>query len=279
MNFGDLVTTSVTQSPKFALAAVLIALAAPAAANATTGPGCSPARRAVAHYSGGVVAEPQPMGAPIPCGMQTGFAGGESAVAVTNSGAVFYAPAVQATAGLEAQYFLGGNSGFARTTNLGASWSFVDPIGLNTFPPTVAGVPSQRLSGSLGYPAWDQIDDKFFTDRLTGRLFWTDPDLPNEVCPVDRRRWPDVALLAAPGRIRRRVDAGHDRQAPAQQDERIPGGGLRLRRVRQRRPRRYDHRRGGHLPEVARRRPELDRRRPGLLRLSDRDPSAVRRQD
>jgi hypothetical protein len=123
---------------------------------------------------------PQPGGAPIGCGMQTGFAGGESAIAVTNSGAVFYAPAVQAGAGVQAQYFLGGNSGFARTTNLGASWSFVDPIGLNTFVPQVPGLPDQRFSQSLGYPAWDQIDDKFFTDRRTGRLFWTDPDVPTE---------------------------------------------------------------------------------------------------
>jgi hypothetical protein len=112
--------------------------------------------------------------------MQTGFAGGESAIAVTNSGAVFYAPAVQATAGVQTQYFLGGNSGFARSTNLGASWSFVDPIGLNTFLPQAPGLPTQRLSQSLGYPAWDQIDDKFYVDRSTGRLFWTDPDVPSE---------------------------------------------------------------------------------------------------
>jgi hypothetical protein len=182
-NFGVLHDICARNSPSFVIAVALMALAAaaPAAANATPGPGCAAGRRAVAHYSGGKVARPQPAAAPIPCGMQTGFGGGESAIAVTNSGAVFYAPAVQATAGLQAQYFLGGNSGFARTVNLGASWSFVDPIGLNTFPPSVAGVSSQRLSGSLGYPAWDQIDDKFFMDRMTGRLFWTDPDIPNEV--------------------------------------------------------------------------------------------------
>jgi hypothetical protein len=106
--------------------------------------------------------------------MQTGFAGGESAIAVTNSGAVFYAPAVQAFAGVEAQYFLGGNSGFARTTDLGRTWSFVLPISSN-----LALAPNPL--GKPGYPAWDQIDDKFYLDRHTGRLFWTDPDLPSEV--------------------------------------------------------------------------------------------------
>jgi hypothetical protein len=155
-----------------------LALSGPASAAA--GPGCAGNRHAIAHYAGGLVVRHQPAGAPIPCGMQTGFAGGESAIAVANSGAVFYAPAVQAGAGVQAQYFLGGNSGFARTTNQGASWSFIDPIGLNTFVPAVPGVPTQRFSQSLGYPAWDQIDDKFYVDRRTGRLFWTDPDLPSE---------------------------------------------------------------------------------------------------
>ncbi len=152
-----------------------------ASARASVGPGCAGNRTAVAHYAGGVLVHPQPPGAPIPCGMQTGFAGGESAIAVTNSGAVVYAPAVQSLAGVQTQYFLGGNSGFARTIDAGANWSFVNPIGLNaTFLPQIPGLPSQRLSGSLGYPAWDQIDDKFFMDRSTGRLFWTDPDVPSE---------------------------------------------------------------------------------------------------
>lgn len=182
MNLGALVKPWRTKSPSFvvAMAVAVLAAAPAAAATASVGPGCAAARRAVAHYAGGVLAKPGPPGAPVPCGMQTGFAGGESTIAVTNSGAVFYAPAVQASAGVRAQYFLGGNSGFARTTNEGASWSFVNPIGLDTFPPSVAGIASQRLSGSLGYPAWDQIDDKFYIDRTTGRLFWTDPDVPSE---------------------------------------------------------------------------------------------------
>lgn len=159
---------------------ILALLLTSAPASAAVGPGCATNRAAVAHYAGGVPVHPQPGAAPIPCGMQTGYAGGESAIAVTNGGAVFYAPAVQASASVQTQYFLGGNSGFARTTNLGASWSFVDPIGLNTFVPQVPGLPDQRFAQSLGYPAWDQIDDKFYMDRTTGRLFWTDPDVPTE---------------------------------------------------------------------------------------------------
>jgi|GEM_PF-1432131 len=138
----------------------------------SAGPGCR-AQRAIAYHAGGKVLKPQPHGAPVPCGMQTGFAGGESAIAVTNSGAVFYAPAVQSFAGTQAQYFLGGNSGFARTTNLGRTWNFVLPISSNL------DVPGNPL-GKPGWPAWDQIDDKFYLDRRTGRLFWTDPDLPSE---------------------------------------------------------------------------------------------------
>jgi hypothetical protein len=119
------------------------------------------------------VLAPQPAVAPLPCGGSTGFAGGESAIAVTNNGTVLYAPAVQTYAGIQTQYFLGGGSGFARTVDGGHSWSFVDPISFDLEIDTVAGRP--------GYPAWDQIDDKFFMDRRTGRLFWADPDLPSEV--------------------------------------------------------------------------------------------------
>ena len=158
---------------KLAASTLLALLALAPAANASPGPGCAPGRPAVAHYSGGAIAGPQRAGAPIPCGMQTGYAGGESAIAVTNSGAVFYAPAVQTVAGAQTQYFLGGNSGFARTTDLGHSWSFVLPISPNL------SVPANPL-GRPGWPAWDQIDDKFFMDRQTGRLFWADPDVPNE---------------------------------------------------------------------------------------------------
>src|SRR5947209_8446248 len=161
-----------------ALAALAAPVAAPASARAQSptaaGPGCRAPQAAVAHHSAGaVVTDPQSV-PPVPCGMKTGFAGGESAVAVTNTGAVFYSPAVQSFAGLATQYFLGGNSGFARTTNLGRSWSFVDPVSTNYQAPT-------SLAGQPGYPAWDQIDDKFFIDRDTGRLFWADPDLPSEV--------------------------------------------------------------------------------------------------
>ena len=142
-------------------------------ADARPGPGCARHRSALAHHARGMIVRHARGTAPIPCGMQTGYAGGESAIAVSNTGAVFYAPAVQQFGGTQAQYFLGGNSGFARTTNAGRSWAFVLPISANL------AVPANPL-GQPGYPAWDQIDDKFYSDRQTGRLFSTDPDLPSE---------------------------------------------------------------------------------------------------
>lgn len=157
-------TTSIALSCALLLSAPL--------AQASVGPGCAANRPAIAHYAGGVVLAHQPPGAPVPCGMQTGYAGGESAIAVTNTGAVFYAPAVYTFAGVQAQYFLGGGSGFARSTDLGRSWQFVDPLPVGD---ELTGFPRDE-----GYPAWDQIDDKFYMDRLTGRLFWADPDLPSE---------------------------------------------------------------------------------------------------
>lgn len=166
-----------------ALAASLVALALPSAAQAARernpGPGCIPNQPAVAYRAGGEIVEPQPANPPIPCGTHTGYAGGESAIAVTDSGAVLYAPAVQALTGtgIQAQYFLGGNSGFARTTDLGATWSFIDPIveDLQASP-----FEDTSVRATTGYPAWDQIDDKFYMDRETNTLFWADPDLPSE---------------------------------------------------------------------------------------------------
>ena len=159
-----------------ALGSVVVTPAQAGAAAATgDGPGCHPSRPAVAHYAGGVALSPQPATVPVPCGMPTGYAGGESAIAVTNSGAVLYAPAVQSTAGVQTQYFLGGNSGFARTIDLGKTWGFVDPISPN------ADLPASNIVGRPDYPAWDQIDDKFYMDRSTGRLFWADPDVPTEI--------------------------------------------------------------------------------------------------
>jgi hypothetical protein len=62
---------------RFALACAILA---PALAAATPGPGCDPSRPAIAHYASGVVLDPQPANGPVPCGVYTGFPGGETRI-------------------------------------------------------------------------------------------------------------------------------------------------------------------------------------------------------
>src|SRR5436305_556997 len=56
--------------------------------------GCVPDRPALAHHPGGPPLVPQPAGAPIPCGVLTGFAGAETRIVVDRAGAVFFDPAI-----------------------------------------------------------------------------------------------------------------------------------------------------------------------------------------
>lgn len=152
------------------------ARAAPRMSSAVTaGPGCHPAQPAIAFHAGTgtsppAALSPQPSSAPVPCGTDTGYASGESAIAVTNDNDVFLFPAVMDTTptNVQAQYFLGGNAAFATTRDEGKTWQLAAPLSAN-------------ISGAPKYPALDQIDDKFYMDRSTGRLFWTDPDLPSEM--------------------------------------------------------------------------------------------------
>ena len=73
---------------RVALAATVAAVALPAVAHAkasrSPGPGCLRGQSAIAHHADGRSLVPQPARPPIPCGMHTGFAGGESASVIAS---------------------------------------------------------------------------------------------------------------------------------------------------------------------------------------------------
>jgi hypothetical protein len=109
------------------------------------GPGCAPDRPAVAHHAGGVIASGGNRdNAPIPCMTTTGFRTSEVSIAVTNDGSVLVQPAVP-QAGLPI--------GVLRSTDQGASWTFINP---STTPPRTTA-----------------IDMNMQVDRQTGRVFWS----------------------------------------------------------------------------------------------------------
>src|SRR5436190_22194506 len=120
-------------------AVALVATTSPVLARPTPnpGPGCDPTRRAVAHHAGGAVLDPQPQGAPIACGMFTGYGGAEARVGVTNDGAVVYEPAVL-TPGIAGTGYVPGApgsrpqtqvspGGLAVTRHDGRTWRIVRP--------------------------------------------------------------------------------------------------------------------------------------------------------
>lgn len=124
--------------------------------------GCDHTRPAVAHHAGRVALASQPVNAPVPCATTTGYPSAENRIAVTNSGAVFYAPAVMAAVGTTSCPSNFADSlctGIARTTNDGESWSAILP-------------PGPFATPGVQYTAQDH---QLFVDKSTGRLFWQNP--------------------------------------------------------------------------------------------------------
>ncbi|MGZ4145109.1 MAG: sialidase family protein [Actinomycetota bacterium] len=138
---------------------VLVAAAQLAMAARAPSPGCSATRKATAADARGHILQPQPPGAPIPCGTRTGFGGGETRIFAT-SHAVIYAPAVftpgPAGTGYAPQapgprfQFLSSPSALAMTKDNGGTWKAVLPLGMT----------------------WQPSDEQEYVDRATGRFFF-----------------------------------------------------------------------------------------------------------
>jgi hypothetical protein len=120
------------------LATAVVPLTAGPAANAASGPsaarvGCDSTRPAVAHFSNAAPAHVR-TAAPIPCTTTVGPSNETALVGVTSAGAVFYAPLIGSPAP--------GTDGWSppcptnelvgRSTNLGKTWTQLDPAGPRT---------------------------------------------------------------------------------------------------------------------------------------------------
>jgi hypothetical protein len=145
-----------------ALIAVALAVAASVAGvsrAATSRAACAPARPAVAADAAGRVLDPQPRGAPIPCGTTTGFGAGETRIFATRD-ALIYAPAVFTPGPLGLGYgeqlpgprfqLMTSPGGLAVTRNGGETWRAVLPMGMT----------------------WQPSDEQEYVDRTTGRFFF-----------------------------------------------------------------------------------------------------------
>lgn len=134
-----------------------------AASAAALGPGCAPSRPAVAHRANAQALSLQPKDAPVPCGVTDGYPAEETRIAVTKTGAVFYAPALVPLSGVGCPHVtlspVLNCAGLARTKDLGHSWTAL-------LPPGIEGPNSRQHATN---------DHNLYADKDTGRLFWSDP--------------------------------------------------------------------------------------------------------
>lgn len=148
-------------------AAAALALIVPAIGNraqartpAAATSGCQTGRAAVAYHAGSAPMVPQPLGAPVPCLVATGFGGSETQIAVTPDHTLVYEPAIL-TPGTAGTGYAAGLPGPQPSTQLspgglalrsykGTSWSFARP----------------------GGATWVPQDDAIYVDRTTGRIFF-----------------------------------------------------------------------------------------------------------
>jgi hypothetical protein len=164
--------------PALVLLAALVSSAARAGSPVLGCAGATPGRVAVAYDATGHALQPQPVGAPAPCLVATGYATVETHLAVTGDGTLVYEPAV-VTPGLLGTPLVPGApgprmwspaspGGLAVSADRGATWRFVAPAGA-TYSPT---------------------DNAMYADPATGRLFLAmlAPDSPTggQVPPQDQ---------------------------------------------------------------------------------------------
>jgi hypothetical protein len=93
-------------------------LAGAGASGDAVGPGCDPARPAVAHHAGGAPLASQPAAAPIPCAVLTGPTTDTATVVVASSGTLLYAPQSMGS---------WAPSMITRSGDAGATWKVLTP--------------------------------------------------------------------------------------------------------------------------------------------------------
>jgi hypothetical protein len=150
------------------LALVMSAPSPAIAKKGPEGPGCDPARHAIAHYGGGVPAPGWRASALVPCATFVGQTSESAAVGITRWGSVLYAPLLENSSPPPTNV-LQGPEFVVRSRDLGETWTKLGSGG-----PTTGGL----------VPPWMSVDSRtsriWFATTLPGlcgaRISWSDDD-------------------------------------------------------------------------------------------------------
>lgn len=161
-------------------------------------PLCSPARASVAHHAGGRVVPQRP--ARVPCASETGYYTGETGIAVTRNGDVWFSAADWEWA-------------LVRSKDDGHSWERITPGGPQAMPGCYVATSPATCQDTEGAKNGTVADAYLYVDPKTSKLFWS-KTYGFAVCsslsmtPDNGRTWQANTSFACPGADYEKIAAG-----------------------------------------------------------------------
>lgn len=189
-----------------ALAAAGVVLAAPGSEARKVEATCEPTRATVAHKAGGAVVKRTPLR--IACASETGYYTGETTIAVTKQGTVWFSAADWEWA-------------LVRSADRGKTWERVTPGGPQAMPGCYVATSPATCMDTQGAKNGTVADGYVYADPATGKVFWS-KTFGFAVCsslsmtPDDGKTWQANTNFACPGADYEKIAAG---PAPAGTDQ------------------------------------------------------------
>jgi hypothetical protein len=177
---------------------VAAALVAAPASEAAKFPGCRPDSPAVTHRAGGATVKAKAVR--IPCGSDTGYYTGETGIAVTPEGHVWFSAADWEWA-------------MVRSTDNGRTWQRQVPEGPQAQPGCYVATSPATCQDTESAKNGTVADAYLWVDPATGKLFWS-KTYGFAVCsslsmtPDSGKTWQSVSMFACPGADYEKIAGG-----------------------------------------------------------------------
>lgn len=193
------VRRSLLLAPLLAVATSVLVVAVPSEARrAPSHPTCSPERAAVVHAAGEKVKRVR--ATRIPCASETGYYTGETGIAVTESGSVWFSAADWEWA-------------LVRSADKGRSWERITPGGPQAMPGCFVATSPATCQDTQAAKNGTVADGFLWIDPTTSKLFWS-KTYGLAVCsslsmtPDDGRTWQSNSSFACPGADYEKIAGG-----------------------------------------------------------------------